>query len=52
MSCMHEEQRGDELRKYLKQIAVGSNEAAAGSCDFTRFVARPRDPRPPELTQR
>ena len=48
----HEEQRGDELRKYLKQVAMGSNEAAADSGHLTRLVARPRDPGSPELPER
>lgn len=52
MRCVHEEQRGDELRKNLKQVVMGSNEAATNSCYFKLFVPRPGDPSFPKLTQR
>ena len=52
MSCVNEEQRGGELREYLKQVAMGSNKAAADSSYFSRCVARTRDPDPAELTER
>ncbi len=49
---MHEKQRSDELRKYLKQVAMGPNEAAAQYSHLTWFVTWPRDPSPSELTKR
>jgi hypothetical protein len=52
MSCVHEEQRGHEVREYLKQVAMGSDEAAADSSDFSRCVARAGDPSPSQLTER
>ena len=52
MSRMHEEQRGDELRKYLEQVAMGSYEAAADSSHLPRCIAGPRNPSPADLTKR
>ena len=49
MSCMQQEQCGDELWKYLKQITVRPNKAPAYTCNFARFVTSPCDPSTPEL---
>ena len=51
MSSMDQEQCGDELWKYLKQITVRPNKAPAYTCNFARFVTRPCDPSTPELTE-
>ena len=51
MSRVHEKKCGDELRKYIQQVAVGPNEAAAESCHLTRFVTRPCNPSAAELSE-
>jgi len=48
---MHQKQRGEKLWKYLKQIAVRPNKAPANTANLARFVARPRNPRAPELPE-
>jgi len=47
MSCMHQEQGGDELWKYLKQVTVRPNKAPAHTCNLARFVTGPCDPSAP-----
>ena len=44
---MNQEQCGDELWKYLEQIAVRPNKASAYTGNLARFVTRPRDPSTP-----
>ena len=51
MSCMHQEQCGDELWKYLEQITVRPNKAPAYTCNFARFVTSPCNPSTSELTE-
>lgn len=51
MRGMHQEQCGDELWKYLKQITVRPNKAPAYTGNLARFVTRPCDPSAPELTE-
>ena len=52
MGRVREEQRGNELRKDLQEVLMGSNEAAADSSYLTLFIARSRDPNSTKLTQR
>jgi hypothetical protein len=52
MSCVHEEKRSDKLRQYLKEVAMGANQAAADPGHFTRRVSWPCDPSAPELAER
>ena len=47
MSCVHQEQCGNELWKYLKQVTVRTNEAPANTCNLAHFVTRPCNPRAP-----
>jgi hypothetical protein len=50
MGRVHKKQRGEELRKYLEQVAMGANESAADTGRLARLVTRPRDPSAPELS--
>jgi hypothetical protein len=49
---VHEEQRRKELRKNIKQVMMGANEAAAYTDDFWLLIPRPRDASSAKLTKR
>jgi hypothetical protein len=44
---MHQEQCGNELWKYLKQVTVRTHKTPANACNLARFITRSCDPSAP-----